>query len=121
VVLRPELLQDLQELKEVLPLGVIAAGPPARVVDKAALAELVHDGYLLRDLEGVFQDQVVKGVPFMGERPRGGCIPWLFEDGAVDGGPNLDPLVRLAMAADSRRGCGSMLPWVEQWPPPSQI
>jgi hypothetical protein len=28
----------------------------------------------------------------MGERPRGGLIPGLLEDGAVDGGPDLDPL-----------------------------
>src|SRR5918992_3905202 len=28
----------------------------------------------------------------MGERPRGGFLPWLLEYGAVDGGPNLDPL-----------------------------
>ena len=28
----------------------------------------------------------------MGERPRRGFIPWLLEYGAVDGGPNLDPV-----------------------------
>src|SRR5687767_14555709 len=28
----------------------------------------------------------------MGERPWGGLIPWLLEDGAMDGGPNLDLL-----------------------------
>src|SRR5262249_27079431 len=92
VVLSPELLQNLQELKKMLPPGVIAARPSARTIDKAALAELVNDRHLLRDLEGVFEHQLVKGVAFMGERPRGGFVAGLFEDGAMDGSANLDAL-----------------------------
>jgi hypothetical protein len=55
VLLRPELLHDLQELKEVLPTCVRAARAPSRAVNEPTLADLVDDGDLFRGLEGVLQ------------------------------------------------------------------
>ena len=70
-VLVPELLEKLEVLEEVLPaLGRAASAGPCPVYE-ASLADLVNDGNLFRDLEGVLGLEVVEGVPFVGQRPRG--------------------------------------------------
>ena len=91
VLLRPELLQDLQELKELLPPWVRATRAPTRPVNEPAFAELVDDGDLFRDLEGVLQHEMLKGVAFMGQGACGDGLPGLPQHRAVDGRPDLDP------------------------------
>ena len=63
-------LEQLEVLEEVLPaLGRAASAGPCSV-DEASLADLVNDGSLFRNLEGVLGLEIVKGVPFVGQRPR---------------------------------------------------
>ena len=91
-LLFPQLLEQFQVLEEVLAAFVGAAGAGAGAVDEAALANLVHDGDLLGDLEGVFGLEVVEGVALVGQGPGRRLFAGQPQRGPVDGGADADVL-----------------------------